>query len=244
MTTNAVASGWEANIFHRLRSTALRGALLAILGLGMATARAQSIDREAFLKAVAEVETGGNPMAIGPFGERGLYQFNRPTWRRYTKRPFTDAHNSRIAHDVAVQHFIWLYRRLAASGREPTPYRLAMAWNGGLGCAISGRAVRSTRDYARRVSVLTGLHPTAPAAVTAVAARLPDEAPVRCAGDESKLNPVRLDFRIDETLVAAYSAPEVVPVSDPSEEPIFSLAPAGTTETKTSAHFFFATIGE
>lgn len=208
-----------------------------MFGFGALGASAQSIDREAFLKAVAEVETGGNTRAIGSQGERGLYQFGRTTWSRHTKRAFADAHNPRIAHDVAVQHFVWLFSRLEANGAEPSAYRLAVAWNAGLSRALSGKAPKSTRDYARRVSILTEKLQTAHAAAS--------EAMV-ASGADARVPTARvvLDFSIDDSMVAFYAAPEVVLLDDPTNEVSFSLAATGEKANGSSRRFFLATIVE
>lgn len=243
MTTNAVEIISGTVFAQRLRRVAFAVAALSLVSVGAIRAAAESLDREAFLKAVAEVETGGNPRAIGRYGERGLYQFGRTTWARHSKRPFTDAHNPQIAHDVAVQHFVWLFNRLEANGTEPTAYRLAVAWNGGLGRAISGRAPKSTRDYARRVSMLSAKIQAARAAAT--------EATVLASGGISPVGPtpasptpVRLDFSIDDAMVAYYAAPEVVPLNDPTNEVPFSLAVSPGATNGSSLRFFLATIAE
>jgi soluble lytic murein transglycosylase-like protein len=134
----------------------------------------QALDREAFLRAIAEVETGGNSRAVGRRGERGMYQFGRTTWRQYTSRPHSDAHIPVVAHGIAVRHFDWLQAELARNGRQPTPYLMAVAWNGGVGRAIGGRAPFATRDYATRVSNLTAMFQPKPAPLAAPAAVLAD----------------------------------------------------------------------
>ena len=134
------------------------GALVASLGLvfgmpsDLSADDAISIDRDAFLKAIAEVETGGNPRAVGRLGERGLYQFRKETWRQHTRRSFFEAHNPNVSYQVASQHFDWLYDGLVRNGVRPTNYLLAAAWNAGLSRALSGNASKSTRNYARRVA--------------------------------------------------------------------------------------------
>ena len=113
---------------------------------------AQAIDREGFLRAISEVETGGNSRAVGRAGERGMYQFRRQTWQQYTSRSFYDAHNPVVARTVASKHFDWLLEGFQRNGRKPSTYLMAAAWNAGFSRALSGRMPGSTRDYARRVS--------------------------------------------------------------------------------------------
>lgn len=114
--------------------------------------RTSSIDRDAFLRAISEVESGGNSRAVGPSGERGMFQFRRSTWRQYTRRSFYEAHKASVATAVAAKHFEWLLDGFYRNGRTPTPYLVAAAWNAGLSKTLSGNMPRATRDYARRVS--------------------------------------------------------------------------------------------
>jgi len=237
MTTNAVEKISKATFAQRLRCLFGGVVLASVLVQGAVAASAQTFDREAFLKAVAEVETGGNPRAIGRFGERGLYQFGRATWTRHTKRAFVDAHDPAIAHDIAVKHFVWLYGRLEANGATPDAYRMAVAWNGGLGRAISGRAPKSTRDYARRVAVLAERLQASREAASSLAATAP-------ATTEDRAMAVSLDFSIDDALVAYYAAPEVVLLDDPTNEVSFSLAATRGKTNGSSRRFFLATIVE
>lgn len=218
--------------------------LAALAVAGVSEARAAPIDREAFLKAVAEVETGGNTKAVGRYGERGLYQFHRSTWRRYTNRSFYDAHDPEIAHDVAVQHFVWLYNRLSARGVQPTAYQMAVAWNGGLSRAISGRAPKATRDYARRVSALSELNSIWTRRAVALSRQAPAGRGADGAGTGTAVvqGPVRLDFSITDADVAAADAPEVVALDDSAADVTFSLTPEPADGAR--IRFFFATIGE
>jgi soluble lytic murein transglycosylase-like protein len=137
-----------------------------------------ALDREAFLRAIAEVETGGNSRAVGRRGERGMYQFGRTTWRQYTSRPHADAHNATVAHGIAVRHFDWLQAEIARSGRQPTAYLMAAAWNGGLGRVLGARMPSATRDYATRVSNLTVAFTPRVAPAAAPALLVAQEAPV------------------------------------------------------------------
>jgi Transglycosylase SLT domain len=245
MTTNAVVRKidgiWMAQRAWRWK-TAVVALVLAVWVRPVAARPAQASveEREAFLQAVAQVETGGNPRAVGRFGERGLYQFGRDTWRRYTSRSFYDAHSPAVAHEIAVRHFDWLYQRVVDEGRRPTPYIMAVAWNGGLGRALSGRMPKSTRDYAARVTNVSGF-------------RVFDDRPAALLiadGDDvsegaARVEPVKLHFAVDEIPIVAQSAPQVVPVA-PSDV-TFTLTPAAPEAPAASAkrpHFIFATIAE
>jgi hypothetical protein len=268
MNTNAVASSADPTIGKGLRTRPLLllsfAVWLAVPLVVDAQNGVAALDRDVFLSAVAEVETGGNARAVGRRGERGLYQFTRATWQRHSSRPFAEAHNPTVAHSVAVQHFNWLRARLSANGREPTAYRMAVAWNAGLGRAISGAPPRSTRDYARRVSNLaavwrspapaspTSARPQVHVAMAATASRqigggdlsetvsfslsARDVAPVDAPVEFSLSGPDR--FALDTASVAEAEA------SAPAEEVSFTLAPAQEAGNAQPRRFIFATIGE
>ena len=145
----------------RLQSTRLAGRLLLlsafVLGLGLASeAEATNYDRQrdAFLKAVAMVETGGNARAVGSKGERGLYQFTRLTWQQHTKRSHHEAHDPGYSLTIARKHYDWLYTNLSRKGFPPSPYWVAVAWNSGLTRTTTGRFPSMSRRYGERVSNL------------------------------------------------------------------------------------------
>lgn len=267
MTTNAVAHGADPSIGKSFRSRTLAVLALTFLAFSAGPVRTQAasetkVDCNVFLKAVAQVETGGNARAIGRLGERGLYQFTRTTWRRYSKRPFVDAHHPAIAYDVAVRHFNWLHERLVANGAEPTMHRMAVAWNAGLSRALSGRPPRSTHDYARRVANLAAQYRpssrtlAAAAPVRATVNRAPvvvttasTPAPLNFAFEESSGSEVTpLTFSLNQGTMLADSAPVVEAVEAPEVEITFSLAsPTGAAKpapSSSSRRLIFATIGE
>lgn len=113
----------------------MRTLILAIL---LATP-ALALDDTRLLAAIAEVETGRNPQAIGPAGERGMHQLTPAV-----RRQFRNARNY-LAH-IKV--------RLAAHGIPVTPRTIALAWNGGAGATIRDTVPQRTRDYAERVTNL------------------------------------------------------------------------------------------
>ena len=103
------------------------------------------------LFALASVETGNKPTAIGPGGERSAWQFTPDTWRRHTKLPFRLASEDPIhAREVAEMHLDYLSAELRARGVDPTPEHLAAAWRYG---PASSRVCAGT-DYAKRVARL------------------------------------------------------------------------------------------
>jgi soluble lytic murein transglycosylase-like protein len=129
--------------------------LLLITGLiSRSDAATYDSQRDAFLEAVAMVETNGNPRAVGSLGERGLYQFTRTTWKQHTKRSHYAAHDPHYSTEIARKHYDWLYENLSEKGFPPSPYWLAVAWNSGLKRTTSGRFPSVSRRYAERVTNL------------------------------------------------------------------------------------------
>lgn len=78
------------------------------------------------------------------------------TWKMHTNVPFQQALNREISDTVAIRHYEWIKRGLEAAKVPATPYNIALAWNGGLTAAITGRAPRRAHDYASRASNLAG----------------------------------------------------------------------------------------
>ncbi len=124
------------------------GALL--LACLLSATAAHAAGRWATLEAIHHLENPRNLTRPGPFGELGAYQFRVTTWQLHTKIPFSQALDRRTSDIVAVQHYEWLKERLVAAGKPATPYNIALAWNGGINAAISGRAPRVAHSYAQR----------------------------------------------------------------------------------------------
>lgn len=94
------------------------------------------------LQAIALVETGNNPNLIGRHGERGAHQLTPAVVREVGG--YCDA--------SAARHLRRLERLMEHADITPTPYRLALAWNAGLGAVQRSRIPASSRDYAERVT--------------------------------------------------------------------------------------------
>lgn len=105
------------------------------------------------LKAVALVESGGNPHAIGERGERGAFQM----------MPQVVAECGGYNERAALVQMKRIEAALIHAGVDPQPYNLALAWNAGIGRVLRGGAPERAYGYARRVeavfSDLTGSHP-------------------------------------------------------------------------------------
>lgn len=89
------------------------------------------------LDAIAQVETGNRPRP-GRALEVSAYQMTPAVWLSY----------SGTARQRAAKHLQWLKSRVP----NPTAYRLALAWNGGLGALRNAKP--ATVDYATRVENL------------------------------------------------------------------------------------------
>jgi hypothetical protein len=120
----------------------------ALLG---AAAPATASERWETLEAIHLLENPYDSAQPGSLGELGAYQFREKTWRMHTSAPFSLALDRRVSDAVAVKHYDWLKAELARRGMEATPFRIALAWNGGLGAALAGRPAPSAVDYATRV---------------------------------------------------------------------------------------------
>lgn len=115
----------------RLTWSVLAVVACAILGT-CATLEAAPVDQERLLRAISAVETG-HKARPGRSGETGAHQL-MPAARQ-------DNHD-------AQGHLTWLLRHLD----DPTPYRLALAWNAGLTRVQEGRTHPRHHDHARRVT--------------------------------------------------------------------------------------------
>lgn len=152
------------------------GVALFFAGAAAGEAGAAEQERAAVLEAIHQLENPRNLTRPGPRGELGAYQFRVSTWRMHTAEPFQRALERAVSDEVAIRHYEWLKRGLAAARRPVTPYMIALAWNGGLTAAIQGRAPRAAHDYASRAVNL--------AAVLRREARPPYRAPTLFAAAE------------------------------------------------------------
>ncbi|PTY05558.1 hypothetical protein DB347_14385 [Opitutaceae bacterium EW11] len=115
---------------------------------------AQASDRWETLQAIHLIENPTNSTRVGRRGELGPYQFRPSTWKMHTKKPFHLAADREEADRVAVQHYEWICRQLERHGIEPTPYRIALAWNAGVTASIRGSAPAASHSYASRVEAM------------------------------------------------------------------------------------------
>lgn len=145
---------------EKLAAAAAVTAVLLHLGVGAVRVRAgtpagrlrREIDATAFLRAIAERESGNDAAAVGrSHGERSKYQFTADTWALHTQRPFREAtEDPRCADFVAAAHYIWLKRQLGLLHIRVTVRTLAAAWRYGQQYA----KICEGSDYAHEVENL------------------------------------------------------------------------------------------
>ena len=136
------------------KPTILRAAL-AVLGLALlAAVPVRASERWATLQAIHQLENPQDSQQPGNLGELGAYQFREGTWRMHTSVPFQAALDRRVSDAVAVKHYDWLRSELERRGIAVTPYRIALAWNGGIRAATAGHPPASAVDYAHRAANL------------------------------------------------------------------------------------------
>jgi hypothetical protein len=125
--------------------------LLAVFG---SMTEAQAASRSATLEAIHKLENPRNSPKPGRHGELGAYQFRSMTWRMHTSLPFRNALDRGTSDEIAIKHYEWIKRGLETARVPATPYYIALAWNGGLAAAVSGRSPRVAHEYAQRAANL------------------------------------------------------------------------------------------
>ncbi len=135
--------------------TAGLGAVFVFLSLAAANP-ARSSQRWATLEAIHQLENPRNSENPGSYGELGPYQFREETWKMHTAAPFCRALDRRSSDAVAVKHYDWIKAELERRGIEPTPYRIALAWNGGMRAVVGEHPPATAVDYASRAANLAG----------------------------------------------------------------------------------------
>lgn len=144
-------------IWPRFPKAAFASSILACCMISVLVgARGATID-DAFLDALAMVESGNHTMARGKAGERGAFQMKRIAWKHVNeltgwKHPFSSATNPAIAREYARRYLVHL-QHLSPASRETAP--LVAAW------MLSPRAIHrrafplSVRSAAERIDNLT-----------------------------------------------------------------------------------------
>ena len=112
-------------------------------------------ERECTLEAIHQLENPMDSPRPGSCGELGPYQFRERTWRMHTQEPFLKALDRNTSEEVAIRHYEWIKAELSRRGLDPSPYNIALVWNGGLRAATGSAAPSAARDYARRAANLS-----------------------------------------------------------------------------------------
>lgn len=97
-----------------------------------------------FLRAIALVESGNNPAAVGKAGELGRFQMT----------PAVVATCGGYGDREAARWERQIERELLAAGIDPLPFNVALAWNAGVGAVKRGQAPEASYEYATRVTNL------------------------------------------------------------------------------------------
>lgn len=116
-----------------------------------------SDEADILLRAIAEVESLGNPTKVGNRGERGLYQFRPRVWRQYTRAAFRRAHDPSLSTEIARRHYLWIRSQLKAAGVRDSAFEIALVWNAGLTSVLTGRVASSAYEYAERVNNISSI---------------------------------------------------------------------------------------
>jgi hypothetical protein len=115
---------------------------------------AHASERWATLEAIHQLENPGDTAEPGALGELGPYQFREDTWKMHTAAPFSRALDRRSSDAVAVKHYEWIKAELEHRGVVATPYRIALAWNGGIRAVFVEHPPAVAVDYASRAANL------------------------------------------------------------------------------------------
>lgn len=113
-----------------------------------------------FILAIALVESGNNPKAVGKAGELSEYQITRQVWKKYTAAPFTKANLRKrdVSRYVALEHAEELENKvplviLLKCRERDVVILCAAGWHRGEAYMRRpwSRWSAETRDYADRV---------------------------------------------------------------------------------------------
>lgn len=115
---------------------------------------ANTMNTNALLQSISDVETGGKYWHVGAAGERSQYQIKFDVWKKYSSIPFWKAscrNYQSEAHRVAICYVNEISQNLEMYGVEISSKSVALRWNGGLN---RSRFLRRHLSYASRVSNL------------------------------------------------------------------------------------------
>ena len=84
---------------------------------------------EPWMKALALVESGDNPRAVGRHGERTMYQVHPKVWRMHTKTPMHKAGPNMVRGIVKEEWSRRINLFEVKHKRKPTPREAYILWN-------------------------------------------------------------------------------------------------------------------
>lgn len=128
----------------------LKALLLSLLSaVGFAQAKAEPINWNKLADAIATVE---NTPGRGKHGERSPWQFTHAVWALHSGMSFSYADVESVQaraeqRRVAIAHAQYI----ATSIDNPTPYRIALAWNAGIAAVLHNTFSDASVGYAKRV---------------------------------------------------------------------------------------------
>lgn len=162
---------WFCN--GRTRHALTVGFCLALAVSSLAGEEEQmTIDFNALVRAITAVESGGNPLAVGTAGERGLMQIKGDTWREVTQKqfgeriPFVRAFEPELNQQVGLAYLEQLAVLLTEKKERWKDSLLPLvvaSFHRGPNCLESHgfstrRLPREARDYVQRVINLHDLY--------------------------------------------------------------------------------------
>lgn len=65
---------------------------------------------------ISHAESSGRARVTGKGGERGLFQFDRATWERRSRRPWAEAFDPKANTEAAVRHWLALRSKNPSAG--------------------------------------------------------------------------------------------------------------------------------
>jgi hypothetical protein len=147
----------KTNISHLfcLRTPRLAGLMPVFMASTLfIPSQARASERWATLEAIHQIENPQDSREPGSNGELGAYQFREDTWKMHTSVPFSRALDRHASDTVAVKLYESIKTELERRGMTATPYRIALAWNAGIGAVFFEHPPATAVDYASRVANL------------------------------------------------------------------------------------------
>lgn len=111
----------------------------------------EDINFDRLRRVIIQVEGVKSQGDVGPNGERGWERLTLAVWSQHSTLPFARASIDAVeSRRVCLAHLRWIARYL----ENPTPYRVALAYNAGLGAVKRLSIIQTQASYASRASNL------------------------------------------------------------------------------------------